>query len=171
MSNPKFHYPKPDAGFNYPKPDPGLNYPKPDGEPVEYGDTDSFLFIYSQDKQCVGAPSARCMNHTDDYAATFDDNCAKTDAKIPNLETIPSDDDLEYTSCGYCDSPLTPPANCPCTNFNGFNDELVKEMGREEKCGMMDPDAWELYQEAERRGLDPNKAAFNFYAGIPPEWV
>jgi hypothetical protein len=51
-----------------------------------------------------------------------------------------------------------------------YSEAELEDMMREEKAGMMDIEAWEVYVEAERRGFDPNVAVQNHYVGERQEW-
>lgn len=118
----------------------------------------------------------------------FHDNDVKSDSKIPDLLPYVSDDeppkletvsdmrtmlDTKWEELNELDSneSLTASDDQYLENQYEPKPEEIRDYERQENCGRLDPDAWELYQEAERRGKDPNKAVYDFYAGNPPEWV
>jgi len=51
-----------------------------------------------------------------------------------------------------------------------YTEEELEEMQREEYASKCDPEAWDLFKEAERRGFNPFQAVTNWYSGEPQEW-
>jgi uncharacterized protein (UPF0297 family) len=51
-----------------------------------------------------------------------------------------------------------------------FTDEQIKDVERERTASMCDIEAFEMYKEAEKRGLNPITAINRFYSGELQEW-